>query len=216
MPAMSEDVQFSVVLQDELLKEIAGQGNVRRYPAGTVLISEGDRSDLLYIVLKGRVRVYSASASGREVTIITHGPGEYVGEMALDGGSRSASVMTLEPTTCAVVGGGSLRAFLHSHPDFALHLIHKLIWRVRQATDNIKSLALQDVYGRVVRLLDELAVPEGDVRVVRGPLTQREIAERVGSSREMVSRIFKDLVVAGCLAVASGRITILRKPPARW
>ena len=162
------------------------------------------------------MRVYSSNEAGKEVTVITHGPGEYVGELALDGNPRSASVMTLEPTTCAVVPGASLRTFLQTHPDFALHIIHKLIWRVRQATDNIKSLALQDVYGRVVRLLDELAEPEGDVRVVRGRMTQREIAERVGSSREMVSRIFKDLVIAGCLSLSPGRIVILKKPPARW
>jgi len=195
---------------------IAARGNMRRYPAGTVLITEGDKSDLLYIVLDGRVRVYSANDEGREVTIVTHGPGEYIGEMELDGGVRSASVMTLEPTTCAVVSGAELREFMKTHPDFAQHLVLKLIWRVRQATDNIKSLALQDVYGRVTHLLDELSDPQGNVRVVRERLTQREIAERVGSSREMVSRIFKDLVAAGCLDVSPGRIAILKKFPARW
>jgi CRP/FNR family cyclic AMP-dependent transcriptional regulator len=159
--------------------------------------------------------VYSANEDGREVTLVTHGPGEYVGEMALDGGVRSASVMTLEPTTCAVVSGETLREFLETHPDFAQNLVKKLIWRVRQATDNIKSLALQDVYGRVVRLLDELSEPQGEVRVVRERLTQRDIAERVGSSREMVSRIFKDLVAAGCIDVGPTRIRILKKPPAR-
>jgi CRP/FNR family cyclic AMP-dependent transcriptional regulator len=204
-------------LENELMRAIAARGNVRRYPASTVLITEGDRSDLLYIVLEGRVRVYSANEEGREVTIVTHGAGEYVGEMALDGGMRSASVMTLEPTTCAVVSGRDLREFVASHPDFAQHLVMKLIWRVRQATDNIKSLALQDVYGRVVRLLDELSEPQpGGMRVVHERLTQRDIAERVGSSREMVSRIFKDLVTAGCLEVKPGRIAILKKPPARW
>ena len=204
------------LLHDELLAAMAGRGNVRRYPAGTVLITEGDSSDLLYIVLEGRVRVYSANEEGKEVTIVTHGAGEYVGELALDGGVRSASVETLEPTTCAVVSGADLREFMRTHPDFAQHLVMKLIWRVRQATDNIKSLALQDVYGRVTRLLDELAEPRGSVRVVRERLTQREIAERVGSSREMVSRIFKDLVEAGCLEVTPGRIAILKKLPARW
>src|SRR5690242_11847917 len=122
------------VLRDELLAAIAARGNMRRYPAGTVLITEGDKSDLLYIVLDGRVRVYSANDEGREVTIVTHGPGEYIGEMALDGGVRSASVMTLEPTTCAVVSGAELREFMKTHPDFAQHLVLKLIWRVRQAT----------------------------------------------------------------------------------
>jgi len=104
-----------------LLGAIAARGNVRRYPGGTVLITEGDRSDLLYIVLDGRVRVYSSNDEGKEVTIVTHGAGEYIGEMALDGGVRSASVMTLEPTTCAVVSGPDLRHFIETHPEFAQH-----------------------------------------------------------------------------------------------
>ena len=115
-----------------------------------------------------------------------------------------------------MVTGANLRQFVAAQPDFAMHLIHKLIWRVRQATDSVKSLALQDVYGRVVRLLQELSEPQGTERVVRERLTQQDIAERVGSSREMVSRIFKDLTKGGYVAVASGRIQILRRPPAAW
>ena len=203
-------------LHNELLRGIAAQGGVKRYPVNAVIISEGDMADSLFIILTGRVKVYSANAAGREVTIITHGPGEYVGELALDGGVRSASVMTLEPTTCSVVTGANLRQFVAAQPDFAMHLIHKLIWRVRQATDSVKSLALQDVYGRVVRLLHELSMPQGDERVVCERLTQQDIAERVGSSREMVSRIFKDLTKGGYVAVASGRIRILKRPPAAW
>ena len=203
-------------LRNDLLRGIAAQGGVKRYAAHTVIISEGDVADSLYIILSGRVKVYSANAAGRGVTIITHGPGEYVGELALDGGVRSASVMTLEPTTCSVVTGANLRQFVAAQPDFAMHLIHKLIWRVRQATDSVKSLALQDVYGRVVRLLHELSVPQGVVRVVAERLTQQDIAERVGSSREMVSRIFKDLSAGGYIVVVSGRITIVKPPPAAW
>ena len=203
-------------LHNELLRDIAAQGGVKRYPANAVIISEGDMADSLFIILTGRVKVYSANAAGREVTIITHGPGEYVGELALDGGVRSASVMTLEPTTCSVVTGANLRQFVAAQPDFAMHLIHKLIWRVRQATDSVKSLALQGVYGRVVRLLLELSMPERDEREVGERLTQQDIAERVGSSREMVSRIFKDLTKGGYVAVASGRIRILKRPPAAW
>jgi CRP/FNR family cyclic AMP-dependent transcriptional regulator len=213
---MEHPTDSPAALHNELLRGIAAQGGVKRYPANAVIISEGDLADSLFVILTGRVKVYSANAAGREVTIITHGPGEYVGELALDGGVRSASVMTLEPTTCSVVTGANLRQFVTAHPDFAMHLIHKLIWRVRQATDSVKSLALQDVYGRVVRLLNELSVPQGDERVVSERLTQQDIAERVGSSREMVSRIFKDLTKGGYVAVASGRIRILKRPPAAW
>ena len=141
-------------LDDALLREIAGKGGIKRYPAHAILINEGDSSDSIYILLSGRVKVYSTNAEGKEVVIATHGAGEYIGELSLDGGVRSASVMTLEPTTCSVVSGSSLREFIAAHPDFASHLIRKLIRSVRQATESVKSLALEDVYARVVRLLD--------------------------------------------------------------
>lgn len=198
------------------MRAIAALGGVRRYPANAVIIHEGELADSLYVILSGKVRVYSANEAGKEITIITHGPGEYVGELALDGGARSASVMTLVPTTCSLVSGSNLRQFIVDQPDFAMHLIHKLIWRLRQATDSVKSLALQDVYGRVVHLLDELAVPDGAMRTVPDRLTHQDIAQRVGSSREMVSRIFKDLATGGFVSTEGGRINILRPLPSAW
>jgi len=203
-------------LHADLLKRIASRGGVKRFAANTLIIGEGDTADTLYIVLSGRVKVYASNEEGREVIIALRGPGEYVGELALDGGERSASVMTTEPTTCSVVTAANLRQFIAEHPDFALHLIHRLIDRVREATGNVKSLALQDVYGRVVRLLELLAVPEGAELVVRERLTQQDISERVGSSREMVARVLKHLTQGQYLVVESGRITILRKLPSAW
>ena len=97
-------------LQDAVLRRIAERGGVKRYPAHAVIIHESDDSDALFIILAGRVKVYAANDAGKEVILTTLGPGEYVGELALDGGARSASVMTLEPTTCAVVAGANLRA----------------------------------------------------------------------------------------------------------
>ena len=204
------------VLSDGLMRAIAERGGVRQFPAHAILINEGDTTDSLYILLSGRVKVFSTNADGKEVVITTHGPGEYLGELALDGGTRSASVMTLEPTTCSVVSGASLREFIEAHPGFAQHLIQKLIGRVRQATDSVKSLALQDVYGRVVRLLDESAVEVDGERVIRERLTQQDIAERVGSSREMVGRIFRELTAGGYISATAGHITIRKKPPAAW
>jgi len=205
------------VLDFDLLRDIARQGGVRSYPANAVLINEGDTSDTLFILLSGRVKVYSNNAEGKEIVITTHGPGEYVGELALDGGVRSASVMTLEPTTCSIVSGANLRAFVAAHPDFASHLIFKLIRSVRQATESVKSLALEDVYERVIRLLNDISDPaEGGQRLVREKLTQQDVADRIGASREMVSRIFKDLTAGGYLETSSGRIAIVKKPPASW
>jgi CRP/FNR family cyclic AMP-dependent transcriptional regulator len=93
-------------------------------------------------VLSGRVKVFASNASGREIVLSFFGPGEYVGEMSLDGSPRSASVMTVEQTTCAIVTRASFRDFLLAHPEFAMHIIGKLIQRVRTTTENVKSLAL--------------------------------------------------------------------------
>ena len=115
-------------------------------------------------MLTGRVRAYSLGANDRELTFGVYGPGEYVGEMSLDGGPRSASVITLEPTTCSVVTRHTLREHIAAHPDFAFELLARVIRRARLATSNARSMALIDVYGRVTRLLEELAVPQATGR----------------------------------------------------
>jgi CRP/FNR family cyclic AMP-dependent transcriptional regulator len=137
--------------------------------------------------------------------------------LALDGEKRSVSVMTLEPTVCCVVPGAQLKQFLAEQPDFALHLTHKLMRMVRRLTEQVKSLALQDVYGRVVRVLSEMSEPEGALRVVRQKLTQQDIADRVGSSREMVNRVMKELMAGGYVALRDGKqLVISKKLPPAW
>ena len=204
-------------LEEATLRAIAETGIVRTFPKNTVLIHEGDSGDALYIVLSGRVKVYASNAQGREFAIAFHGPGEYVGEMTLDGGVRSASVVTIDPTVCAVVHREQFREFILKNPDFALHLIEKLINRVRATTEDVKSLALTDVYGRLVRLLNTLAVAKADgTATVPEKLTQQAIAERVGASRDMIGKLFKDLVAGGYLAIEDRTITVLRKLPTGW
>jgi CRP/FNR family cyclic AMP-dependent transcriptional regulator len=204
-------------LPPPLLEAIHQRGGVRSYPAHAILINEGDTTESLYIVMSGRVKAYAAGEKGREVVLDELGPGEYFGELSLDGAPRSVSVKTLEPTTCCIVQGADLREFLGQHPDFALHLTHKLIRMVRRLTEQVKSLALQDVYGRVVRVLMELSEPEGEQRLIRSRLTQQDIADRVGSSREMVNRIMKELTVGGYVQVREDKqLAILKKLPAAW
>ncbi len=203
-------------LADETLREIAASGVVRSFPKNTVLINEGDHADSLFIIISGRVRVYSSNVQGREFVIDFHGPGEYVGEMSLDGSPRSASVNTVEPTTCAVISRALVREFLLEHPAFADHLVRKLIHRVRATTENVKSLALTDVYTRLARLLDTLAPPGDGDRVVPEQMTQQDIADRVGASRDMISKLMKDLVAGGYLSVNDRRITVHKRLPSGW
>jgi CRP/FNR family cyclic AMP-dependent transcriptional regulator len=203
-------------LQPETLRAIASTGVIRTFPKNTVLINEGDVGDGLYVVLSGRVKVYASNEAGREFVIDFHGPGEYVGEMTLDGAPRSASVITVEPTTTAVVNRAHFRDFILAHPDFALHLIERLIHRVRVTTGNLKSLALSDVYGRMARLLNALAQPVDGKMIVPEKLTQQDIADRVGASRDMIGKLMKDLTGGGYIAVEDRTITLLRKLPTGW
>ena len=203
-------------LQPEALRALAATAVVRRYPKNAVLINDGEQGDSLFIVLSGRLKVYASNEAGKEIVIDFHGPGECVGEMSLDGTPRSASVMTTEPTTCAIVSREEFREFIRKSPDFALYLIGKLIQRARRATENVKSLALSDVYGRLVRLLGSLARDVDGRMVVSEKFTQQEIAERVGASRDMISRLMKDLVAGGYLAVEDRSIVILKRLPPAW
>ena len=203
-------------LHDEVLRNIATSGVVRTFARNTVLINEGDVGDALYVILSGRVKVYSSNEAGREFVIDFHGAGEYVGEMTLDGEARSASVMTVEPTTCAVVNRAQFRDFILAHPDFAMHLIDRLIHRLRVTTANLKSLALSDVYGRLVRLLNTLSQDVDGKSIVPEKLTQQDIADRIGASRDMIGKLMKDLVAGGYLAVEDRTIAILKKLPTGW
>ena len=211
----SRDVLAVGVLDDEELREISKHAVMRRYAAKSVIVSEGDRTDSLFIILEGRARAY-VSHSGREVVLSVMGPGEYFGEIALDEGPRSASVMTLEPCVLSVIPRADLEGFIRANPRFASHFINRLIGRIRSLTKNVGSLALMDAYGRVARLLLEDSVTKDGVQFVPERLTQAEIATRVGCSREMVSRILKDLLQGGYITVQPDRIVIHRKPPARW
>jgi CRP/FNR family cyclic AMP-dependent transcriptional regulator len=136
--------------------------------------------------------------------------------MVLDEGPRSASVMTLEPTEFLVIPGEDFMEFVVKSPEFSLHLILKLIRRVRALTNEVKNLALMDVYGRVARMLLDLAVDRDGVLVIESRPTQQEMANRVGASREMISRILGDLTSGGYIEVERDRITIARALPRAW
>ena len=202
---------------DAALRLLVTRGNLRRYRKGTILIDEGDVGDTLFIVLGGRVKVYCMDIDAREIIFGIFGPGEYVGEMALDGGPRSASVITLVPTICAVITRQALLAFIGEYPDFSLALLSRVIQRLRLATRDARNLAFIDVYGRLTGLLNELAVEPADGRRrIPERITPQEIASRVGCSREMVSRILKDLSNGGYLALQDRHIVLIGKLPERW
>jgi CRP/FNR family cyclic AMP-dependent transcriptional regulator len=205
-----------VHLDEQALRGHSPHGAVRSFGKGVVVVNEGDETDSLYVVLSGRVKVFVSGESGREAVIGTVEAGDYFGELVLDGGPRSASVMTLEPSRFFVMPRRDVEGLMERNPAFARDLIHKLIGTVRRLSNKVLDLSLKDVYGRFVKFVDEHAIERNGKLVVPERLTQHDIAARIGGSREMVSRIVKDLTAGGYITIDAKHITILKKPPANW
>jgi len=195
------------------LAPLATMAVTRSYRGNVIVVNEGDRADTLYFVLSGRIKVFVGGRDGREIVLSTQGQGTYFGDMMLDDGVRSASVMTLEPCRLAALSRDVFREFVMRHPDTALALITSLIRRTRSMNDRVRDLALVDVYGRVAKLLLSLAREIDGRLIVEERLTQQEIGERIGASREMVSRVLKDLKADNYIRFEGRRVVILRKPP---
>jgi CRP/FNR family cyclic AMP-dependent transcriptional regulator len=216
MPVDLKGIPLFQGVSDADLSALADRTAVRSYPKQAIIVNEGDESDSLYLIMSGRVKIYLADEHGKELILAIKGPGQYFGEMVLDGDARSASVMTLEPSQFAILARGDFRTFLLGHAEVALQLIQNLIRVARGLNRSVRNLAMLDVYGRVARILLELAVERDGKLVIPERLTQKDIAARVGASREMINRILRDLTTGGYVSVQDGRITINKAPPQRW
>jgi CRP/FNR family cyclic AMP-dependent transcriptional regulator len=198
------------------LRQLAEAGVIRHFPRRTRFIAEGDAGTSIYVILSGRVKVFTSDMDGKEFLFGTYDRGTILGEMALDGLPRSASVETLTDVHCAIVPIGELRRKIASDPDFTMELIRTLIQRSRNTTTFSRRLALDSAYERLVALLNSLAVEQDGVRVVPEPLSQQAIGDRIGTSRDMVSKLFKELVKGEYLQHQNKRVTLLRPLPAKW
>ncbi|MEY2952997.1 MAG: hypothetical protein RLZZ401_1084 [Pseudomonadota bacterium] len=182
-------------LTDDQAQTMANAVVKRRYKRGEFLVEQGQRSNTLYILLSGRARVITSHTRGREVILATMGQGDYIGEMSLiDNEPHSATVRAEVQTDALLL---SSTEFVKSMPEpksMAYMVLRGLTQRLRRADRNIESLALMDVYGRVARVLLEAATPDlkGQL-LIREKISRQDIAKMVGASREMVSRVMKDL-----------------------
>jgi len=213
---MLKNIPLFATLTDKELEDISRVALRKTFPKNTVLFTEGDTTDSLYIICSGKVKVTINDSNGNEVILSMLGQGEYFGEMALiDGEPRSACVMTKEPTELLIVSRKDFMEIFSSNP-IAFSLLKGMIKRLRDANKKIESLALLDVYGRIARLLLQLARRHDDQLVVEERLTHQEIANMIGSSREMVSIILKELTVGGYISIEKKHISILKQLPYSW
>jgi len=201
------NVPLFAMLQESQLSLLTGVVSRRSFPRSTTIIAAGDATDSLYVVISGRLKVMMSDDEGREVILSMLGPNEYFGEMGLiDDSTRSASVITLEPCEVLVLSKRDFRKCLSENFEMALTVMRGLVKRLREADRKIGSLALMDVYGRVARLLLEMSDTVDGQKVVIKKVAKQDIAKMIGASREMVSRVMKDLQVGGYIDVRGNSI----------
>ncbi len=204
-------------LSDEQIGLLTESAVRRAYPKGAIIVNEGDEGNSLFVIQSGTVKTFLSDENGKEVVLSTQGSGEFFGDLALfDDEPRSASVMTLEQCKVMIISKGQMREAIADDPEIGLSLLKGLAGRIRVLTENVRTLALLDVFGRLIKTLYSLAEEKDGVLVIDQRLTQQDLASRIGASREMVSRIMHDLTEGGYIGVKAKRITILKQIPSNW
>ena len=217
MPAIATTVSTMVLkavplfasFPDDQLRTLAAVVTRRSAPRASVIMAAGDQIDSLYIVISGRLKVMMGDADGKEVILSLIGPGEFFGEMGLiDDAPRSASVVTIEPCELLSVSKRDFKKCLAENFEMATAVMRSLVRRLREADRKIGSLALLDVYGRVARLLLDMSEDVNGQKMVTKRLPKQDIAKMIGASREMVSRVMKDLQMGGYIEMRGSTIVL--------
>lgn len=191
-------VPLFAMLPEHQLDTLATLMRRRSVARGEAIIVAGEITDSLYIVVSGKLKVLMSDDSGREVILAMLGPNEYFGEMVpIDDSPRSASVIAVEPCDLMVLSKREFRSCLAANFEMTLMVMRCLSRRLRGADQKIGNLALMDVYGRVVRLLLDMAETIDGQKVVTQKIVKQEMAGMIGASREMVSRVMRDLQARG-------------------
>jgi len=211
-PQILKSVPLFSLFSDAQVAQLLTCVQHRSYPRNSFILRAGEETDALYIVLSGRVKVLIPDEEGHEVILSIIGPHEYFGEMGLlDDLSRSASVETLESCEMLRLSKAGFTNILKDNFELAMLIIQNLVKRLREADRKIESLALIDVYGRVARLLIDMAQNVDGKWIVEHAPAKQEIARMIGASREMVSRVVKDLQAKGLIRAEKRRIYVLDK-----
>lgn len=210
-------IPFLADLQDEALVALASKAKVVKFPKKAMIISEGDQTNSLYIVLEGKVRIFGSNEKDKELTLLIQEAGSHFGELALlSNEPRSAAVEALDKTVCGVISKADFIQWLKQYPDAAIALLRDMSEKVRFLTEKVKQMALSNVYERTIKVLYDLAEPVGDIYVIQGKPTQNDLANMVGSSREMVNKVMKELIKGGYIVVDDKILRIEHAPPASW
>ena len=191
---------------------ISGAVIKRRFKRGEALVEQGQKSNALFILLTGRARVMTSDSRGREVILATLAQGDYLGEMSIiDNEPHSATVRAEVATDVLMLGRAEFARCLTENASMSLVVMRGLVKRLRHADRKIESLALLDVYGRVAHALLDFAVADAQGQLlIKEKISRQDLAKMVGASREMVSRVMKDLEERGFIEALPNGATLLK------
>lgn len=197
-------------LDESELERLGRVAMRRRAERGEYIVREGESTDFLYVILTGRAKVTNSDEDGKEIILAILGPGEFFGEMGLiDERPRSADVVAQEPCELLVLGSGEFQRCWRDNFPVAKKLMQILVRRLRDADRKIESLALLDVYGRVAHLLMEMSEVDSGRRVIKKKISKQEMARMIGASREMVTKVMRDLENGAYIAYEGDLLVIL-------
>ena len=207
--SLLQNIPLFAGLPEAQLDHIAKMAVLRQVPRHKMIVFVGAKTDSLFVIVSGSAKVLNRDAEGREVILSMLEAGECFGEMGLiDDSPRSADVVANEACELLVISKADFTRALSENTELCLNIMKSLVLRLREANHKIESLALMDVYGRVAKLLLDNSEKENGVRIVKRKFTKLDMAKMVGASREMVSRVMKDLEHRGFVRVESGRIVL--------
>lgn len=198
------------------LVQLASNARRQKFTKGALIIQEHDIGTCMFILLAGRVKAFSSDEDGRQITFGVYGAGDYFGEMVLDGGVRSASVMALDNCECAAIDLEDLLVCMQNDSAVAMAILRRVIARARAATAAARSLALHSAYKRLTHLFVDMVGTEGALPIQILDLSHQDIAARIGASREMVSRLLKDLERGGYVRTSVRKVVLQKRLPSKW
>jgi CRP/FNR family transcriptional regulator, cyclic AMP receptor protein len=211
------DVEFFRMFPEAAIENIERSATLRKFRKNTHIIVVGEESHAAYVLVEGSAYAFTDDDDGNEFIVATFNRGDCFGELGLlDGESRTANVITSSSCQCLVIPKAAINQEIAKEPKVAQAIIHSLVARIRGMTEDVSCLALMDVYGRLVRALHNSASTNSDGTRVTGRITHQELASRVGSSREMVSKILKELRVGGYISIENHCVHIHKDLPDRW
>lgn len=216
-PVSLADIEFFNAFPDSAIANLERAATLRKFRKNTHIIVVGEESHAAYVLVKGSAYAFTDDDDGNEFIVATFTQGECFGELGLlDGSTRTANVITTSACECLVIPKAEINHEIMKEPRVSQAIIHSLVGRIRGMTEDVSCLALMDVYGRLVRAIENSASDQDDGTRATGRVTHQELASRVGSSREMVSKILKELRIGGYISIDNHCISINKALPDRW